>query len=117
MSKEDSEDIFFPAGIPDGYTATMTIPELKGIYSEAVISYRPALYSEREDWKTKVVGLSGDRKAKIDFALMKTHLKAINGRQVPPSDFARLKPKLIDRILDAILGYDPEDEEADAKNS
>jgi hypothetical protein len=115
MSQNENEDLFFPS-IPDGYTATTTIPELKGIYSEAIISYRPALYSEREDWKTKIVGLSGDRKAKIDFALLKSHLKTINGRTIPPADFARLKPRLIDRILDAILGYDPEDESADAKN-
>lgn len=116
MSNEAKEDLFFPVSPADGYTATKTIPPAPGIHSGAVIEYRPALYSEREAWSKKIVSATGEAKAKIDLDLIRSHVKSLNGRQVPAADWERAKPKFVDRVVDAILGYDPEDERNDLKN-
>lgn len=107
------DDIFFPS---DGYTATAKIEEVRGVHGEARITYRPALYQEREEWRVAAGTASGEKKAKLDLALLKKHLHTINGAAVPTEKLGLLRPMLTQKIMDRILGYDPEEERADAKN-
>lgn len=117
MATNDEIDsgIFIPQD--DGYTEAALIPELPGVHSRAAITYRPALWQEREAWSKAIIEATPAEKGKIDVALVKKHLRTVNSLPVKPEMIAAIRPKLFSKILDAIMGYKIEQEEADAKNS
>jgi hypothetical protein len=100
--------------INDGYNAQKTIPEVPGLHPELVIEYREGDLPDQLEW-TKG-GRSGEAQAKLALSIIGKRLIKLNGEDIPSDKLAKLKPVIVNHMLDAILGYSPADQRADQKN-
>lgn len=102
--------------IADGYTGTRTIPAVPGMHPELRVVFRPALAVVRLQYRA--VLSSGDHDAAIrrENELFAKHVLTINGVELPAGQLSQMKPKVRADLLNLILGYEPEQEEQDAKN-
>lgn len=109
-------DAFF---IGDGYDLKGRIAAIPGLYPELRFTYRPALFEERNAFVVQ----SGDKdkRTKATTDLVLKHVSEWNATpsgKPAGSDVPRLKPLLLDRLVDVIVGYAAAGEEAtDLKNS
>lgn len=107
--------------IDDGYTCTKTIPAAPGFHGELTVVYRPALYADRRAYVAKFAAAQGDPKraeqiARDEFDAVAKHVASLNGEPVTKDKAARLKPVILDHLVNLIFSYAPADESADAKN-
>lgn len=104
--------------INDGYTATKTVPAAPGLHPELRIVYRPALHRERIVYRQKGASPDPDVLEACEVALLMKYLVSVNGHEYKDKDrAARLLPVARVYAVNLILGYEPADEAADAKNS
>jgi hypothetical protein len=104
--------------IADGYTATKTIPAAPGLHPELTIVYRPALMRERHVYRQKQNSYDPAVLEAGEVELLAKYLVSINGQDIKDKDkLSRLRPVIRTYAVNAILGYEAEDEKSDAKNS
>jgi len=107
--------------IRDGYSRSAVVPAVPGLHPELRARYRPALLVQRKEYLLPVP--TPKDAAARDAALIERHVESWNvtddGDQTAPvkKEIALLlQPALVQRLVDLILGYEPGQEEADAKN-
>lgn len=103
--------------IDDGYTAEKTVPAVPGLYPELRIVYRPALARERYAWAIRRQAGDATSLEQSEAELIAKYTVSVNGDRVTREQAGRLKPAVRVILTDLILGYSPEDEAKDAKNS
>ena len=102
--------------IPDGYTATKTVPARPGLHAAAEVSYRPALHRKRHEWARAHAG-DPVKAAAWESQLLADHVVSFCGEPLKKEQADRLVPALRASLLDLVLGYEPAEEVADAGNS
>lgn len=103
--------------IADGYTAHKSIEASAGFYPALEIAYRPALAKARIEYRLK--SNSGDAAVleSHENDLILKYVVSINGHQPDKHRIGKMKPVVRTILIGLVLGYEPEDEAQDAKNS
>lgn len=107
-----------PLTIEDGYTETRLVPSTPGLHPELRIVYRPCLDRERAAFRLKNQSTDPTVIDNHTTDLITGYVVSINGEEFKDkARAAKLRPAIRAYCVDAILGYSPASEEADAKNS
>jgi hypothetical protein len=103
--------------LEDGYTATKTIPEVPGLHPALKVEYRPADNIQYLRWNRMNADASEETQHKNSCDLITSHIIRINGDPIAKDRVSKLRPVVTRYLLDLVLGYSPEDVQADLKNS
>ena len=110
------------AYLEDGYTEEATIPGVAGLHPPCTFKFRPALPEERYEFQ-RIEDVSGAMRAKRTVKVIAQHVVAWDlMRRDKPADIKdeeglkRLRPALLTKMLDYIMGYTPVQAGADAGN-
>lgn len=110
------------AFLEDGYTEEATIPGVAGLHPPCTFKYRPALSEERYEFQ-RIEDVSGEQRTKRTAKVIAKHVVAWDlVRRDKPADvkdeegIKRLRPALLTKMLDYIMGYTPLQAATDEKN-
>ena len=108
--------------IADGYTLDGSVKAFRR-FPELKFRFRPPLHDEVQEWRYQFDrAASGREQAQATRALLEKHLVSWDAGEagttlpITAENLKRVDPQVIGKLLDAVLGYGPEEQEADRKN-
>lgn len=108
------------AFVSDGFDTQATIARVAGLIPQVTLTYRPATYREQQQFFAESGQPDAAKKEKAVVSLIAKHVSdwsIDNAVLKSPEKLAKLKPLLINKLVDLITGYaGSEQEAADQKN-
>lgn len=108
------------AFVSDGWDTQATIARVPGLIPQVSLTYRPATYREQQQFFAESGSPDAVKKERAVVALIKKHVSEWDLDKIglkSDDKIAKLKPLLINKLVDLITGYaGSEQEAADQKN-